>query len=56
MVGHARRNERIDKSISRNFMTGLLVKEVWEEGNTVLIVRVSKDEHWNKTKIIGKDC
>ena len=45
MVGHARTDQRIDKHFSRTLMTGWIVKKVGEEGKTVLIVRVTKDEH-----------
>ena len=45
MVGHARMNERMDKNVSRNLMTGLMVEEAGEEGKAVLIVKVAKNEH-----------
>ena len=45
MVGHARMNERMDKNVSRNLMTGLMVEEAGEEGKAVLIFRLSKDEY-----------
>ena len=46
MVGHARMDERMDEKVSMSFMTGLTVEEAGEEGKTVLIVRVSKDEQF----------
>ena len=45
MVGHARMNERMDKNVSGNLITGLMVDETGEEGKSVLIVKISKDEY-----------
>ena len=45
MVGHARMNERMDKNVSENLITGLMVDETGEEGKSVLLVKISKDEY-----------
>ena len=36
----------MDEKVSRKLMIGLTVREAWEEGKAMLIVRVSKGEHW----------
>ena len=45
MVGHTRMNKRMDEKVGRDLMTGFMVDEAREEGEVVLIVRVSKDAY-----------
>ena len=44
MVGHTRKNGRMDKNLSRNLMIESTVEENGEEGKDALSFRVSKDE------------